>query len=179
LSVEAAAGRFGFPVENTIGGTPQHNAWSAEGGTAAWVAFFRDRRLLPQLALAGEPALQRLGERLCARLPALFEGLRSEVRPATLHGDLWSGNLASVGGAPAVFDPASYYGHSEAEFGMSWCASFSPAFWSAYHDVLPREPGFEQRARLYKLYHQLNHFNMFGGGYYGNAAALLQQLCDE
>lgn len=39
-----------------------------------------------------------------------------------LHGDLWSGNIGSVGGQPSVFDPAVYYGHSEAEFGMSWCA---------------------------------------------------------
>ena len=33
-------------------------------------------------------------------------------------GDLWSGNIAAVDGAPAIFDPATYYGHSEAEFGM-------------------------------------------------------------
>ena len=25
-------------------------------------------------------------------------------------------------GQPAIFDPAAYYGHHEAEFGMSWCA---------------------------------------------------------
>ena len=177
LCAEAAAGRFGFPVDNTIGGTPQRNEWSAGSGTAAWVDFFRDKRLLPQLALAREPALQRLGDRLCARLPALFDGL--QVRPATLHGDLWSGNIAGVGGAPAVYDPASYYGHAEAEFGMSWCASFSPAFWAAYHAVLPREPGFERRAKLYQLYHYLNHYNLFGGAYYSSAASLLQQLCDD
>jgi protein-ribulosamine 3-kinase len=39
-----------------------------------------------------------------------------------------------------------------------------------------QEPGFEKRAKLYKLYHYLNHFNMFGGGYYGTALALLQEL---
>ena len=179
LCAEAAAGRFGFPVDNTIGGTPQRNAWSAAGGTAAWVDFFRDRRLLPQLALAREPALTRLGERLCAKLPALFEGLSGEIAPSILHGDLWSGNIAAVGGSPAVYDPASYYGHAEAEFGMSWCASFSHAFWAAYHAVRPREPGFEQRAKLYQLYHYLNHYNLFGGAYYSTAAALLQQLCDD
>jgi fructosamine-3-kinase len=37
-----------------------------------------------------------------------------------LHGDLWSGNIGSVDGQPSIFDPAVYYGHSEAEFGMSW-----------------------------------------------------------
>ena len=177
MCAEAAAGRFGFPVDNTIGGTPQRNGWSAGVGTAAWVDFFREQRLLPQLALAREPALQRLGDRLCARLPALFAGV--EVRPATLHGDLWSGNIAAVAGAPAVYDPASYYGHAEAEFGMSWCASFAPAFWAAYHAVLPRQPGFDRRAKLYALYHYLNHYNLFGGAYYTSAAALLQQLCED
>ena len=28
----------------------------------------------------------------------------------------WSGNIASVGGEPAIFDPACYYGHAEAEW---------------------------------------------------------------
>lgn len=34
-----------------------------------------------------------------------------------LHGDLWSGNIGTANGQPAVFDPAVYHGHSEAEFG--------------------------------------------------------------
>jgi hypothetical protein len=33
-----------------------------------------------------------------------------QVKPSVLHGDLWSGNIASVDGQPAVFDPAMYYG---------------------------------------------------------------------
>lgn len=44
-----------------------------------------------------------------------------------LHGDLWSGNIGAVLEAdgvtsrPVIFDPATYFGHHEAEFGMSWC----------------------------------------------------------
>jgi protein-ribulosamine 3-kinase len=180
LAPEAASGRFGFPVDNTIGGTPQRNGWSEGVGTSGWVSFYRDRRLRPQLALSREPALQRAGEALCERLPALFESVPENITPSILHGDLWSGNVACDGadGAPVVFDPAAYYGacacallrctclarvrigyaldvhflcchrtamhpshragHSEAEFGMSWCASFSPAFWAAYHEIIPR-----------------------------------------
>jgi hypothetical protein len=70
----------------------------------------------------GDTRLSRLGEKLCDNLEVLFEDVGSSIRPAVLHGDLWSGNIASVGGQPAIFDPAVYYGHSEAEFGMSWCA---------------------------------------------------------
>ena len=59
---------------------------------------------------------------------------------------------------------------------MSWCASFSPSFWRAYHEVLPRAPGHERRAPLYQAYHYLNHYNLFGGGYYDTALRLLTQL---
>ena len=65
-----------------------------------------------------------------------------------------------------MFDPATYYGHNEAEFGMSWCAGFSDAFYDAYHETFPKtEERFEERRLLYRLYHYLNHYNLFGGGY--------------
>ena len=63
--------------------------------------------------------------------------------------------MASVDGQPAVFDPAVYYGHSEAEFGMSWCAGFGPEFYDAYFEELPKQPGFETRRDLYLVYHYL------------------------
>jgi hypothetical protein len=74
------------------------------------------------LLVLGDTKLSRLGETLCDNLEVLFEDVKGSIRPSVLHGDLWSGNIASVGGQPAIFDPAVYYGHSEAEFGMSWCA---------------------------------------------------------
>ena len=110
MCVEAQQGRFGFPVNNTIGGTPQRNSWSAASGTAGWIEFYRECRLRPQLALAREPTLQRAGDALCDRLPSLFDDLEADITPAILHGDLWQGNIASAAGAPVVFDPASYYG---------------------------------------------------------------------
>ena len=105
---------------------------------------------------------------------ALFEGV--EIRPSILHGDLWSGNIASVDGQPAIFDPASYYGHSEAEFGMSWCAGFGRSFYEAYFAVLPKQPGFENRRLLYMLYHYLNHSNLFGSGYMAESRQLIERL---
>jgi hypothetical protein len=64
------------------------------------------------------------------------------VKPSLLHGDLWSGNMTGVkGGGWAIIDPATYYGHSEAEFGMSWCAGFDQSFWRGYHEIIPRAPG--------------------------------------
>ena len=74
------------------------------------------------------------------------------MKPSILHGDLWSGNIAAVGGEPAIFDPAVYYGGHEAEWGMSWCASLGPAFWKGYRELIPKDEGFERRFALYEAY---------------------------
>jgi len=185
-------GRFGFECDNTIGGTPQLNGWSSEGGTAGWVEFYANRRLRPQLARTRDSLAMRLGERLIERLSAFFDGV-PELQPSLIHGDFWTGNVGAANGQPCVYDPACSYSHSEMEFGMSWCINLSPAFWHAYHAVLPRQPGWEQRQKLYKcalrrwrhlsqltrcdrLYHYLNHWSLFGGGYEQQAMALLHEL---
>ena len=46
---------------------------------------------------------------------------------------------------------------------------FSSSFYDAYEKEYPLDSGFRQRKTLYNLYHELNHFNLFGGGY-GNSA---------
>mmetsp|Transcript_28447 Transcript_28447/g.111528 ORF Transcript_28447/g.111528 Transcript_28447/m.111528 type:complete len:311 (-) Transcript_28447:225-1157(-) len=149
LAEEAKAGKFGFPVKNTIGGTPQPNDWSGD-----YVQFFREKRLGHQLRLARDGTLSSLGKQLMDNLDSYFEGI--EVKPCILHGDLWSGNIGGTsGGKPAIFDPACYYGHNEAEFGMSWCAGFGAGFYDAYFSVIPKEKGFEERKQIYLLYHYL------------------------
>lgn len=40
---------------------------------------------------------------------------------------------------------------------------FTGDFWRAYHEVIPKAPGFDRRKDLYLLYHYLNHTNLFGG----------------
>jgi len=114
-------GMFGFSVNNTIGDTPQPNAWGSD-----WVEFFREKRIRHQLKLARDSTLSELGEAVVENMPRWFAPC-GEIRPSILHGDLWSGNIGTVGGRPSAFDPAVYYGHSEAEFGMSWCAGFTQA----------------------------------------------------
>mmetsp|Transcript_12888 Transcript_12888/g.26117 ORF Transcript_12888/g.26117 Transcript_12888/m.26117 type:complete len:330 (-) Transcript_12888:86-1075(-) len=178
LAAEAREGRFGFDVDNTIGGTPQPNQWTATSGTDAWVEFFREQRIAHQIRLAGDASLDRQWEETLDAtngLADLFEGI--DVRPSVLHGDLWSGNIAAVEGKPCIFDPATYYGHHEAEWGMAWCASFGPAFWQGYRSLIPKDAGFEKRHALYQAYHQLNHFNLFGGsGYRGASYSLLSDV---
>ncbi|KAG9441667.1 hypothetical protein H6P81_017521 [Aristolochia fimbriata] len=162
---------FGFDVDNTIGSTPQINSWMSD-----WVEFFAEQRLGYQLKLAkqqyGDSAIYEKGQRLVKSMRLLFEDV--PVEPCLLHGDLWSGNISSdTNGQPVILDPACYYGHNEAEFGMSWCAGFGGAFYNAYFEVMPKQPGFEKRRDLYMLYHYLNHYNLFGSGYRSSAMSII------
>ncbi len=169
------APRFGFRRDNTIGRTPQANAWAAD-----WVEFFRERRLRPQLALAAQRGFGRLltgcGEQLLAALPALLAG--HAPRASLLHGDLWGGNwLASTAGEPVLLDPAVYYGDRETDLAMTRLfGGFSAAFYRAYEAAAPLPPGAARRAALYNLYHVLNHANLFGGGYARQAHELIERL---
>lgn len=171
LMPEAKAGMFGFSMDNTIGSTPQPNGWMSD-----WVEFFRERRLRHQVLLTNDSELIDKGNRLCLKLDGLFEDIRDDIKPSLLHGDLWSGNVSSVAEGPVIYDPACYYGHHEAEFGMSWCLGDSSGFWDGYRSIIPKAKGFNQRLKLYQLYHYLNHYNLFGGGYWGMSNSLLTDL---
>lgn len=168
--------RFGFEFDNFLGTTPQPNQWQDD-----WLSFWRDQRLGWQLELYAEKTvvddpLLRLGEKLLHRLPDYLGGI---AEPAVLlHGDLWSGNAASdEQGKPVIYDPASYYGHREAEIGMMRLfGGFGPVCEAAYAEVWPFPDGCEERIRLYRLYHELNHLNLFGHGYYQGCVNSLKKL---
>ncbi|XP_027906368.1 protein-ribulosamine 3-kinase, chloroplastic-like isoform X2 [Vigna unguiculata] len=162
---------YGFDVDNTIGSTPQINTWSSD-----WVQFYGEHRLGYQLKLLldqfGDRTIYEKGQRLVKSIGRLFANV--EIEPCLLHGDLWSGNISSnKNGEPVILDPACYYGHSEAEFGMSWCAGFGGSFYDSYFKVMPKQPGFEERRDLYMLYHYLNHYNLFGSGYRSSAMSII------
>jgi len=170
--------KFGWRRDNTIGATPQINT-----ETGDWINFWREHRLCFQLALAahnGAPStLVTSGERLAADFSKLFASI--DIKPSLLHGDLWGGNAAfDRSGAPLVFDPAVYYGHREADIAMTELfGGFSADFHAAYRAAFPLDAGYAVRKQLYNLYHVLNHFNLFGGGYAAQAQALIDGLLAE
>jgi protein-ribulosamine 3-kinase len=170
--------RFGWHRDNTIGTTPQDNAWIDD-----WATFFRDRRIAPQLALAmrrdNGKALLRDGDRLLAAIPALLAGHAPVA--SLLHGDLWSGNAARlVSGEPVLFDPAVHFGDRETDLAMSELfGGFDSGFHAAYREAWPLDAGDATRRDLYNLYHVLNHFNLFGGGYGSQAEQMLDRLLAE
>ena len=109
------------------------------------------------------------------KIPQLFTDV--EIVPALLHGDLWGGNVAESTEGPVTYDPASFYGHSECELGIAGMfGGFNSIFYSAYHDKIPKAPGFAKRNQLYQLFHYLNHWNHFGGGYRGSSIRMMKNL---
>lgn len=167
--------RYGWARDNTIGATPQPN-----GEADDWTGFWRERRIGFQLELAARHGhggeLQRKGQALLERLDLLLEG---HAPPASLlHGDLWGGNWSvDASGRPVLFDPAVYFGDRETDLAMTGLfGGFGPRFYAAYAEAWPLEPGYGERRALYNLYHVLNHLNLFGGGYLGQALALLDRL---
>lgn len=169
---------FGWHRNNFIGSTPQPNRRHPD-----WPEFFVAERLRPQLELAkrhgGRGSLIAGGERLADELPALFV----DYRPAAslLHGDLWHGNAAvDENGRPVLFDPAVHHGDREADLAMAELfGGFPAAFHAAYREAWPLADGYPQRRTLYQLYHVLNHFNLFGGGYQEQAERMIRVLLAE
>ena len=169
------AERFGWHRDNTIGSTPQPNGWQAD-----WVGFFADMRIRHQLELAARGGCPRrlidAGQRLLDRIGVFFTDYTPD--PSLLHGDLWGGNWAADrDGRPFVYDPAVYYGDREADMAMTELfGGFDASFYAAYQAEWPMDPGYGTRKDLYNLYHVLNHMNLFGAGYLGQAQALIARL---
>lgn len=169
----ASADAYGLDHDNYIGATHQPNGWRD-----SWAAFFGEQRLGFQASLARQNGLlppERAGriERLVERLDRWIDDRATQ--PSLLHGDLWGGNfIVGPGGAPALIDPAAYYGDREADLAMTRLfGGFPASFYQAYAAAWPLPAGWQERVELYNLYHLLNHLNLFGGSYAAEVDATL------
>jgi protein-ribulosamine 3-kinase len=173
----ATATQFGWQLDNHIGATPQPNGWRDN-----WIDFWREQRLGYQLELAAcngyGGRLQMLGEQMLDQFPTLID---HAPQPSLIHGDLWGGNMSfDSTGQPVIYDPATYYGDREAEIAMTELfGGFSGDFYAAYREAWPLDAGYVTRKTLYNLYHILNHLNLFGGGYLGQAQGMMERLLAE
>ncbi|MGW6279969.1 fructosamine kinase family protein [Kribbella sp. NPDC055071] len=151
------ADKFGYHQDNYLGILPHRNPWMADGH-----AFFAQHRLLrylefPKCFNALEPGDRQALENLAAHLPELIP----PQQPSLLHGDLWHANLlATPSGAPALVDPAINYGWPEAELSMLDGYGYEggripDAFYAAYTELHPLEPGWADRFPLLHLREQL------------------------
>ncbi|KAF1944304.1 Ketosamine-3-kinase [Clathrospora elynae] len=183
---------FGFPVTTCCGDTPQDNTYKE-----SWADFYAQNRLRyiigrAEMRIGKDKELHKLVENTASRVvPRLLgdDHLNNGkgITPVIVHGDLWSGN-ASVGvidsykGGPedVIFDSSACYAHNEYELGiMRMFGGFGSSFLEEYHTLCPKmEPveEYDDRVKLYELYHHLNHYAMFGGSYKSGAISILQEL---
>jgi fructosamine-3-kinase len=167
---------FGWSSFNYIGSLQQQN-----NEETSWTLFYASHRIMPLVKQLFDKKLFAASdviaaEQLCKRLDDIF----TIELPALLHGDLWSGNFLCVENngvsAPAIFDPAVYYGHREMDIGMSLLfGGFDNSFYDFYSDCYPLEKNWRQRVPLTQLYPLLVHAILFGGGYVQQCKSIIQQ----
>ncbi|KAM8946959.1 ketosamine-3-kinase-like isoform 2-T2 [Pelodytes ibericus] len=166
--------KFGFHTVTCCGYIPLVNEWQDD-----WISFYSRQRIQSQIDMieksSGDREAIELWSQLQLKIPELFTDI--EVVPSLLHGDLWGGNVAEVDSGPVIFDPASFYGHSDFEMAIAGMfGGFGGSFYSAYHAKIPKSPEFDRRLKLYQLFHYLNHWNHFGSGYRGSSLSIMRSL---
>lgn len=170
--------RYGSDHDNHLGDTPQSNVFHGD-----WVDFNRECRIgwmrnkLADRSLADAEELRRL-DRLLDQLDSL---LPRQPRPSLVHGDLWSGNaLPAEGRGIAVIDPAVSIGDGLADMAMMQLfGGFPESCLAAYRDAacdLFEIGKVEERLGVYRLYHLLNHWLLFGRSYAGQALSVVDAL---
>ena len=165
--------QYGFYHTNYCGATPQDNRWSTD-----WIDFFGQQRIAYLVELiesrrGWDSTDRRLYERLQERLP---QWIGHRPAPSLTHGDLWSGNYLYSAQGPALIDPASYYADREFDLAlMAMFGGYSDRVWRAYQEAYPLEDRWRERQDLYMLYHYLNHYFLFGGGYGAQARVIAKK----
>ncbi len=169
---------FGWKRDNTIGATLQKNQLNK-----SWVSFLGKKRLLYQLNLAKNNGYSHKaydsGLKLIESLLEFFSNYQPKA--SLLHGDLWGGNCAGDANEnPVIYDPAVYYGDRETDIAMTELfGGFNAEFYAAYNASYALDAGYKTRKTLYNLYHILNHFNLFRGGYASQAERMTLSLLSE
>ncbi len=164
---------FGLSKNNYIGLNPQINTQMS-----TWVDFYFENRLKFQYKLAESKnnLNQKIKQGFLLLEKRLHKIIEDKGPPSLIHGDLWSGNLLiDMDSEIVLIDPAVYFGHREAEFGMvTLFGNFlSPDFYLGYNEVFPLQEGWLERNKIYQLYHLFNHLNLFGKSYSNQIVQIL------
>ena len=169
---------YGFYEDNYIGSTPQINTASIEE-KKDWTKFYFNKRLSFQFNLAEKNGFVNDEFRKSfLKIENKIESILkiSDEIASLIHGDLWGGNyIVDENGNACLIDPAVYYGNREADLAMTklFCG-FDSNFYFAYDEEYPLSDGYDYRENIYKLYHILNHLNLFGSSYYSQALNLIK-----
>ena len=145
----------------------------------SWGEFLAQRRLRPlgtwlRRARSADDATLAALARLSDDLErgALDDG----DTPARLHGDLWSGNVMWTGDGAVLIDPAAHGGHRETDLAMLalFGLPFLDEVLAGYQEVHPLRRGWQGRVGLHQVWPVGVHALLFGGGYAGQLARLVE-----
>lgn len=169
-------GQYGFHINNTIGATPQVNTWEP-----TWADFWVKHRLGFIMSMCKREGASFKNEKeIMDKTHKLltWHERTHDLKPALVHGDLWSGNQGfTKSGDPVIYDPATYYGDREVDIAMTKLfGSNSKAFYDEYENQWSLPEGWEERQVIYNAYHILNHFVLFGGGYLQQGKGMLERV---
>lgn len=163
---------FGFFEDNYIGLNLQINSKKS-----SWADFYISNRMEFQIDLCKRNGYLDIVELYKKVRRKIFLILKKEKEiPSLIHGDLWSGNvMCNNNGEPVFIDPAPYYANREMELAMTYLfGGFTEDFYESYNDNYPLKKNWHDRVNIYKLYHILNHLNMFGECYKHQALSLMR-----
>ncbi len=165
--------RCGLDTQGYFGVLPLDNRPLAD-----WPTFYAERRLRPYWRLALEAGhlplpLAAQIERVIERLPALSG---PAVAPALLHGDAQQNNFISSAAGAVVIDPAVHYGHPEYDLALvDYFQPVPPDVFAGYRELLPIDPGFEERRALWRLAAYLAAVAVSGPAYLGPLTEAVHQ----
>ncbi len=163
---------FGYPVRGYIGTTTQIEGWEKN-----WSKCFINLRIEPQLKILEKNFIET---DIKNKIKSKIESELHEHKPliSLVHGDLWTGNIGvNQMNKGVLFDPACWWADCEVDIAMTRLfGNFQNEFYENYHKVVPIKKGFEKRVLIYNFYHILNHANMFGGGYFNQVKAYINNI---
>lgn len=142
-------------------------------------AFYARARLQPVLE---HTRLERRDADLARRVCSAVESGAVDawangdvVRPARVHGDLWSGNVLWTRDGAVVIDPAACGHHQLADLAMltMFGAPGLEAILDAYADAAHLPDGWREHLPLHQLFGWLVHLHLFGAGYVAPVSSAL------
>ncbi len=167
---------FGFERDTVIG--PLHQPNTPE---KSWLTFFTEHRLLYSARKAlDESRINKESFEKVEKLASKISLYLTEPDHASLiHGDLWQGNVLTIGDDIAGFiDPAIYFADPEIELAFSTMfGTFKKSFYETYNTIRPIQDGFwEIRRDIYNLYPLLVHMRLYDGQYMDDFLRIINKL---
>lgn len=175
ISSSNESNKFGSNKDGFIGTNLQIKGWHNE-----WHIFFSQFRIKPQVKLLNQRLFTKINEiELCKKIEKSL--YKHKPLKCLVHGDLWNGNAGSLANEKGViFDPSSWWADSEVDIAMTMLfGGFTEEFYQGYQEINKFKDGFEERAKIYNLYHLLNHANMFGGSYIDQSLTNIKYILNK